>query len=193
VTARSRRRHAPPATATTRGATPSTRHRGEEQVGINDRLFLTAAVRTDQNSAFGTSFQRVFYPKASASWIVSDEGFFPKQSWLDQLRFRSSYGASGVQPGSNDALRSFEGRTINVRGVDRVTIRAGSDLPEHAHPHEQIMIVLSGDLELVVGGEPQRLRDGDVHVIPGGVVHSAHAHAECEVIDVFHPVREDYR
>ena len=41
----------------------------EEQAAIRDRLFLTAAVRTDQNSAFGTNFQRVYYPKASLSWV----------------------------------------------------------------------------------------------------------------------------
>jgi len=45
----------------------------QEQVALRDRLFLTGAVRTDQNSAFGTNFQRVFYPKASLSWIASDE------------------------------------------------------------------------------------------------------------------------
>jgi TonB-dependent SusC/RagA subfamily outer membrane receptor len=43
-----------------------------------DRLFVTGALRTDQNSAFGTDFQRVVYPKASLSWIVSEEGFFPR-------------------------------------------------------------------------------------------------------------------
>ena len=90
----------------------------EEQIAINDRLFLTGALRSDQNSAFGTNFQRVVYPKASASWIVSDEGFFPRFDALSQLRLRASYGASGVQPGSNDALRSYEGRTVNVRGQD---------------------------------------------------------------------------
>ncbi|HKW09097.1 MAG TPA: TonB-dependent receptor, partial [Gemmatimonadaceae bacterium] len=71
----------------------------QEQAGFNDRLFLTAAIRTDQNSAFGTNFQQVYYPKASLSWIVSDEGFFPRLSWLEQLRLRTAYGASGVQPG----------------------------------------------------------------------------------------------
>ena len=80
----------------------------EEAVALNDRLFLTAAVRTDQNSAFGTDFQRVYYPKASLSWVLSDEGFFPKIGWINQLRIRIAYGASGVQPQSNDARRYFQ-------------------------------------------------------------------------------------
>ncbi|HZI42075.1 MAG TPA: SusC/RagA family TonB-linked outer membrane protein [Gemmatimonadaceae bacterium] len=90
----------------------------EELVGYRDRLFATVAVRSDQNSAFGTKFQRVFYPKASLSWLLSDEGFFPKLSWLDQFRFRAAYGAAGVQPGSNDALRYFQGVTANLRQTD---------------------------------------------------------------------------
>jgi len=90
----------------------------EELIGYRDRLFLTGAVRSDQNSAFCTKFQRVFYPKASVSWLASDEGFFPKPSWLDQFRLRAAYGAAGVQPGSNDALRYFTGVTANLRQAD---------------------------------------------------------------------------
>ncbi|MGZ8377149.1 MAG: SusC/RagA family TonB-linked outer membrane protein [Gemmatirosa sp.] len=91
----------------------------EQAVSLRERLFLTAAVRTDQNSAFGTNFQRVFYPKASVSWILSDESFFPELGFLDLFRLRSAYGASGVQPGSNDALRTFATQTPNVRLVDQ--------------------------------------------------------------------------
>jgi TonB-linked SusC/RagA family outer membrane protein len=91
----------------------------EQAVSLNDRLFLTGAVRTDQNSAFGTEFQRVFYPKASLSWIVSDEGFFPKPEFLNLFRLRAAYGASGVQPGPNDALRTFAAVNTNVRSTDQ--------------------------------------------------------------------------
>ena len=90
----------------------------EEALAFRDRLFVTAAVRTDQNSAFGTEFQRVFYPKASVSWVASDETFFPRPTWLDQLRLRAAYGASGVQPGPNDAVRFFGGTTVNVNLLD---------------------------------------------------------------------------
>ena len=90
----------------------------EQGAAIRDRLFLALAVRSDQNSAFGTDFQRVFYPKASLSWIISDEAFFPQMDWLNQLRLRSAYGASGVQPGPNDALRYYTATVANVRGVD---------------------------------------------------------------------------
>jgi TonB-linked SusC/RagA family outer membrane protein len=96
----------------------------EEQAAIRDRLFVTGAVRTDQNSAFGTNFQRVYYPKAALSWLVSDESFFPNLDWLSQLRLRASLGASGVQPGPNDANRTFSVATSNIAGTDISGLRS---------------------------------------------------------------------
>jgi TonB-linked SusC/RagA family outer membrane protein len=90
----------------------------EEAAALNDRLFLTAAVRTDQNSAFGTNFQRVYYPKGSLSWIISDEDFFPKLGFMSQFRLRFAYGASGVQPGPNDAQRFFSTSIQSIRATD---------------------------------------------------------------------------
>jgi TonB-linked SusC/RagA family outer membrane protein len=88
----------------------------QEQASFRDRLFLTGAIRTDQNSAFGTNFQQVYYPKVSLSWILSDESFFPHYSWLNQFRLRSAYGASGVQPGATAALILFSPSTVALTG-----------------------------------------------------------------------------
>ena len=90
----------------------------EEALAFRDRLFLTGAFRTDQNSAFGTNFQQVFYPKLSASYVISDEEFFPKIPMLDQLRLRATYGAAGTQPGPNDALRYFSAAQVNADRAD---------------------------------------------------------------------------
>jgi TonB-linked SusC/RagA family outer membrane protein len=98
----------------------------EEAVALRDRLFLTGAVRTDQNSAFGTNFQRVYYPKVSASWVISDEDFFPHLSWLNNFRLRSAYGASGVQPGSTAALSSLATISGNINGADVSGLRVGA-------------------------------------------------------------------
>ena len=43
---------------------------------ITDKYFITVGGRVDGNSAFGSDFGLQFYPKASASWVVSDEGFW---------------------------------------------------------------------------------------------------------------------
>ena len=90
----------------------------EEAAAFRYRLFVTAAVRTDQNTAFGTNFQSVFYPKLSASYVISDEDFFPKIASLNQLRLRATYGAAGTQPGPNDALRFFSPVNVNVDKSD---------------------------------------------------------------------------
>jgi outer membrane receptor protein involved in Fe transport len=79
----------------------------EQNLAFSDKFFLVGAVRSDRNSAFGADFATVFYPKLSASWVISDQGFFPSVSWVDQLRLRSAYGASGVQPGTTDAVQFF--------------------------------------------------------------------------------------
>ena len=65
-------------------------------------------------------------------------------------------------------------------------------LPEHSHPHEQIVNVLEGSFELVLDGTPHLLEAGDVLVIPPDVPHSGVAHTPCRILDVFAPVREDY-
>ncbi|MDP9348648.1 MAG: SusC/RagA family TonB-linked outer membrane protein [Gemmatimonadota bacterium] len=89
----------------------------EQRVNLRDRLFLTGALRSDRNSAFGADFETVLYPKLSASWVVSDEPFFPALGFLSQLRLRTAYGASGVQPGTIDAVRFFSGtRTLGESG-----------------------------------------------------------------------------
>ena len=98
----------------------------EEVVAVNDRLFLTGALRSDQNSAFGTNFQSVIYPKVSASWVVSEEPWFKAARGLDNLRLRISYGKSGVQPGSLDALRLFAPTIPNIRGTDVPAVQFSS-------------------------------------------------------------------
>jgi TonB-linked SusC/RagA family outer membrane protein len=78
----------------------------QEQVAWRDRLFVTAAVRMDNNSAFGSELNRVFYPKVSASWVISDEDFFDLPR-VDQLRLRAAWGQAGNSPGPFDAVRSY--------------------------------------------------------------------------------------
>lgn len=84
----------------------------EQTFGYNDRLFVTGAVRADDNSAFGQDFDLIYYPKASVSWIASEEEFFPEIGFLDQLRFRGAWGRSGLQPGSNAAIRTLSADAI---------------------------------------------------------------------------------
>lgn len=79
---------------------------GQEEIGFNDRLFLTGALRVDNNSSFGSQFKWITYPKVSASWIVSEEPFW-KLGFVNSLKLRAAYGESGRAPLAFSALRSY--------------------------------------------------------------------------------------
>jgi quercetin dioxygenase-like cupin family protein len=72
-------------------------------------------------------------------------------------------------------------------------IEAGAELPEHAHPQEQISVVVAGQFEMTLDGKKELLEKGKVALIPANVKHSGKALTDCEIMDVFYPVREDYR
>ena len=72
-------------------------------------------------------------------------------------------------------------------------IERGAAMPEHSHEHEQIVNLIEGDFELTVGDELRTLTPGVVAVIPPDVPHSGRAATTCRIVDVFYPVREDYR
>ena len=75
-----------------------------------------------------------------------------------------------------------------------VHLEPGSVVPDHAHPHEQMGIMISGRLEFTIGGSTQVVGPGDIWRIPGNVRHSVKTLDEPAVaLDVFHPIREDYR
>ncbi len=73
------------------------------------------------------------------------------------------------------------------------TIKVGAEIPEHSHPHEQVANLIEGEFELTVAGESRVVKPGDIAVIAPNTLHSGRAVTECRIIDVFHPVREDYR
>ncbi len=90
----------------------------EQQLSWKDRLYLTGAVRSDRNSAFGNQFGRVYYPKLALSYVLSDEPFFPKGDFISSLRLRGAFGSSGRQPGGNDAIPFFTPATVSYDNLD---------------------------------------------------------------------------
>ena len=114
----------------------------EQQFGLDQRLFVTGALRYDQNSAFGKKNRSATYPKISASWVaIENGGGFRYLRWLDELRLRSAYGVSGQQPGPTDALQYLSPITTSILGVDQpaVTLAGlGNDAlkPERSQEYE---------------------------------------------------------
>ena len=93
----------------------------QEQVAMGDRLFLTGAVRGDDNSAFGTNFDFVVYPKLSASYVISDEPAFQDLlPGVNTLKLRAAWGKAGKQPDVFDAIQTYT-PTVGPGGASVLT------------------------------------------------------------------------
>lgn len=95
----------------------------EEQIGWRDKLFVTAAVRRDQNSAFGQDFGAVIYPKATLSWVVRER---PDARWINNFRPRIAWGESGQQPGANAAITFLSPVTATLLGQESPAVTFGA-------------------------------------------------------------------
>ena len=134
----------------------------EEQATFEDRRFVTVAMRTDQNSAFGTNFQEVYYPKVSLSWIVSEEPWARDHipmvwNWVNNLRLRSAYGASGVQPGATDGFTLYSPSSVSIAARNATTEVVTPALAETQLSNANLKPEKSGELEM--GFEMQLLNN----------------------------------
>ena len=93
----------------------------QQQASLSDRLFVTGAVRGDDNSAFGTNFDFVVYPKLSASYVISDEPFFQDvMGAVNTLKLRAAWGKAGKQPDVFDAIQTYT-PTVGPEGASVLT------------------------------------------------------------------------
>jgi TonB-dependent starch-binding outer membrane protein SusC len=100
----------------------------QQKLSWRDRMFLTAAVRGDDNSAFGQDFKLVYYPSASLSWVVGDESWFPKVPGLSSLRLRTSYGQSGQRPGFRNAVSFYQAVGVRRETGDVGALELGGNI-----------------------------------------------------------------
>ena len=61
---------------------------GQALFDKDNRYFLTLGFRVDGNSAFGKDFGLQYYPKASVSWVASEERFWPQWNPGDEVPHR---------------------------------------------------------------------------------------------------------
>ena len=94
-----------------------------------------------------------------------------------------------------EEMPGFLGAFVHSENMTVVnwTAEAGATVPEHSHPHEQFSMVVEGEFELTLDGETDVLRPGRLALIPSDVPHSGRARTDCEIVDVFSPMREAYR
>ncbi|HEY7152515.1 MAG TPA: cupin domain-containing protein [Gemmataceae bacterium] len=93
----------------------------------------------------------------------------------------------------------FPGVQIQTCAADKMMLSVVDLAPhavvaEHAHPHEQVGMVLQGRAIFFIGDEQKTLQAGDLYRIPGGVRHKVVVLDEpARALDIFQPIREDYR
>ena len=93
-----------------------------------------------------------------------------------------------VVPGIKGKFVHSDNMTIVYWNID-----AGAVMPDHAHPHEQIVNVLEGEFDLIVEGQTHQAKPGFIAIVPSNVKHGGKAKTAVRILDVFYPVREDYR
>ena len=84
---------------------------------------------------------------------------------------------------------NFGDKTLMVE----IEFDAGSIVENHSHPHEQIGYLVSGRMNLTIGRSTWEVQKGDSWIIPGNVPHSAEILEPSLAIEVFSPVREEYK
>jgi TonB-dependent starch-binding outer membrane protein SusC len=116
---------------------------GQQQFGWRDKMFLTAALRADNSSAFGADLGYSYYPSVSASWVIGEEPWFPKGAVLSSLRLRSAFGFSGERPlfqqaqtfftanSYHDVVGGGEALGVSLQGIGNPHLK-----PERTHELE---------------------------------------------------------
>jgi quercetin dioxygenase-like cupin family protein len=93
----------------------------------------------------------------------------------------------------------FPGVELHTCACERMMLSmahlaAHAVVPQHSHPHEQNGVVLEGRVVFTIGGEEKTLGPGDLFRIPGNVSHGVVVLDQpVRILDVFYPVREEYR
>lgn len=95
----------------------------------------------------------------------------------------------------NQLIPGFKAKFVHGENMTLAfwEISEGAELPTHRHPHEQVAVSKEGIFLLKVEDEEHRMEPGSVVLIPPGAEHSGKAVTHCRLMDVFYPVREDYR
>jgi quercetin dioxygenase-like cupin family protein len=93
----------------------------------------------------------------------------------------------------------FPGVTVQTCAAEHMMLSLATLVPhsvveEHSHLHEQVGMVVEGKAVFFIGDEQKTLGPGDMYRIPGNVKHRVVALEQTvKALDIFFPIREDYR
>ncbi|ACU60324.1 SusC/RagA family TonB-linked outer membrane protein [Chitinophaga pinensis] len=100
---------------------------GRVNYSYKDRYLLTASFRADGSSRFGVNNRFGYFPSVALGWKMHEESFLKGVSFIDELKFRVSYGVIGNQSIANYLyITTFSGGGDAVFGGNRYTSLAPS-------------------------------------------------------------------
>jgi len=99
----------------------------QEQIGLNNRMFLQLGLRGDRNSSFGSDVGTFYLPKFGASYVVSEEPFWKDRlaSLVPTLRLRAAYGTTGRSPSSGAIQTYGTSKFVNESGAAELGVTPG--------------------------------------------------------------------
>jgi hypothetical protein len=119
----------------------------QEEAGIADRIFLTGALRMDENSSFGDDVSPRFYPKLAAAWLVSEESFW-RLGAIESLRIRGAWGKAGRPPAALAGHSTF----IAIEGLaEALAVRPGTVGNPDIEPEVATELELGVDISALDG------------------------------------------
>lgn len=125
---------------------------GRVNYNYKDRYLLTANIRRDGSSKFGGNNRYGLFPSFSLGWRITEEGFFPKNDVVSDVKLRGGYGEVGF-----NAIRDFVfltqvqgGQNYPFGGVNG-TVSNGSSLAGIANPDVQWETVVQSNIGLDIG------------------------------------------
>ena len=94
-----------------------------------------------------------------------------------------------------EIVKGFKARFLHTESLSIAfwEVEEGAELPMHNHIHEQVSQILEGEFEMTIDGITKVHKPGSVLVIPSNIPHSGKAITACKILDIFSPVREDYK
>ena len=67
----------------------------------NDKYILSVGAKVEGNSKYSRESRWGFFPAASLAWRISEEWFLKNVEFIDDFKFRGSWGISGNSPEDN--------------------------------------------------------------------------------------------
>lgn len=92
-------------------------------------------------------------------------------------------------------MPGYHGKLVHTENMSLVfwDVEKDAIVPEHHHVHEQIMHIIEGEFEFTLDGETKVYHSGDIVPIASNASHSGRALTSCKLMDVFSPVRDEYK